>query len=267
MYNTNIKGGIGDQNKREYGARRVVSYFRRRKTLQLPEHAALRMIAGEFTGKRILDIGVGGGRTTPHLLEISQRYIGIDYSAEMIRACRADYPGIDFRIADARDLSDFEDATVDLVLFSFNGIDAVGHSDRLRILAEIHRILVTRGVFLFSSHNRSAEIVPPWSFANLGVGSNPLKMPLRLFRYGLGIYNHFHKRRHEETGPDYRIINNEQRYYSMLIYHMFIADQLRQLCVSGFSETIALNREGRVLGIDGDDDRSPWIYYLTRKQP
>src|SRR5215470_12960135 len=39
-------------------------------------------------GMAILDLGVGAGRTTPHLSAIASRYVGIDYSEEMIRACR-----------------------------------------------------------------------------------------------------------------------------------------------------------------------------------
>ena len=39
-------------------------------------------------GMAILDMGVGGGRTTPYLSSIAGRYVGADYSAEMIAAMR-----------------------------------------------------------------------------------------------------------------------------------------------------------------------------------
>ena len=36
----------------------------------------------------ILDLGVGGGRTTPHLSSIAARYVGADYAAEMVARCQ-----------------------------------------------------------------------------------------------------------------------------------------------------------------------------------
>ena len=64
-------------------------------------------IGREFADKRILDLGVGAGRTTPYLLEISKNYIGIDFSPAMIAACQARYPTVEFAVGDARDLSRF----------------------------------------------------------------------------------------------------------------------------------------------------------------
>lgn len=256
---------VGDRNRREYHDSSVAAYFRRRKELQPAERVALDMIAAEFAGRRILDIGVGGGRTTPHLLKISTNYTGLDYSSEMIRACRADRPDLDFRVADARALSEFGDGTVDLAVFAFNGIDAVGHADRLKILDEIRRVTVPGGAFLFSSHNRNVEIEPAWSLVNFELSANPLKLPLRLWRYLRGIYNHLALRRHEKTGPDYQILNNSQRYYTMLLYHIYIEDQLRQLAARGFADTIVINGKGAVLQAPQYRDKSPWIYYLCRK--
>jgi len=43
-------------------------------------------------GGEVLDLGVGGGRTTPYLANRASRYVGIDYSAAMIKACRTKFP-------------------------------------------------------------------------------------------------------------------------------------------------------------------------------
>jgi ubiquinone/menaquinone biosynthesis C-methylase UbiE len=45
------------------------------------------------SGTDILDIGVGGGRTTPYLSRKAGRYLAIDYSEQMISACRQQFPG------------------------------------------------------------------------------------------------------------------------------------------------------------------------------
>ena len=76
-------------------------------------------------GMAILDIGVGGGRTTPYLSSLASRYVGIDYAEEMIRACRKKFPGLDFRTVQADELDGFADASFDAVVMAFNTIDYV----------------------------------------------------------------------------------------------------------------------------------------------
>jgi len=71
----------------------------------------------------------------------------------MVDAAKDRYPDREFRQVDARDLSAFADESFDFVLFSYNGLDCVGHADRLQVLAEVHRVVRPGGVFMFSSHN------------------------------------------------------------------------------------------------------------------
>ena len=113
----------------------------------------------------ILDLGVGGGRTTPYLSGMAARYIGVDYVPAMVEACRAKFPRTEFATADAADLSMFADASFDAVVFAFNGIDFVlPASSRRRCLEHIHRVLKPGGVLIFSSHNARAIFVrPSWN--------------------------------------------------------------------------------------------------------
>ena len=104
-------------------------------------------------GKSILDIGVGGGRTSPYLCQRASRYVGVDYSEEMIRACRSRFPHLQFEVADASDLSQFADASFDSVVFSFNGIDCLTREKRENCLRECYRVLKPGGVYVMSSHN------------------------------------------------------------------------------------------------------------------
>jgi SAM-dependent methyltransferase len=120
-------------------------------------------------GGAILDLGVGGGRTTTYLSSRASRYVGVDYAAAMIRACRAKFPGLEFVVADAADLSVFANASFDVVVFAFNGIDYVlPEQTRRACLRHIHRVLKPAGVVIFSSHNPRAVLVPPsWNSERL----------------------------------------------------------------------------------------------------
>jgi ubiquinone/menaquinone biosynthesis C-methylase UbiE len=116
-------------------------------------------------GMAILDLGVGGGRTTPYLSQKASRYVGVDYAEEMIRLCRDKFPRLEFIVADASDLSRFSDASFDAVIFSFNGLDYVLPAEKRRqCLRECQRVLRTRGTLIFSSHNpRSIFLRPSWA--------------------------------------------------------------------------------------------------------
>ena len=116
-------------------------------------------------GDAILDLGVGGGRTTPHLSRLASRYVGVDYAANMVAACQQKFPQLEFLVADATNLAQLSDATFDSVVMAFNGMDALVPGEaRLRCLAEIHRVLRDGGVLIFSSHNpRAVFLRPAWN--------------------------------------------------------------------------------------------------------
>ena len=108
-------------------------------------------------GDAILDLGVGGGRTTPHLSRLASRYVGVDYAPKMIAACQQKFPQLEFLVADATNLALLSDRTFDCVVMAFNGMDyLIPGKSRQQCLAEIHRVLKKDGVLIFSSHNPRA---------------------------------------------------------------------------------------------------------------
>jgi SAM-dependent methyltransferase len=112
-------------------------------------------------GMSILDLGVGGGRTTAFLAQLAGRYVGVDISEAMVQACAAKYPHERFEVCDASDLERFPDENFDAVVFSFNGIDYIRPEGRSRCLSEVARVLVDGGKFIFSSHNARHLAVAP----------------------------------------------------------------------------------------------------------
>ena len=96
-------------------------------------------------------------RTTLHFAPFTREYIGIDYSKEMINACKKrleHFPSnIKFEVVNANDLSQFQNESFDFILFSFNGLDYSNEMDRKNVLKGIIRICKPNSIFCFSTHN------------------------------------------------------------------------------------------------------------------
>lgn len=114
--------------------------------------------------RRLLDVGIGAGRTAALLAPHVDEYVGVDYTAEMVDAARRAHPTLDLRVADARDLDLADDASFDAVVFSFNGLDALSHADRQIALDEFRRVLRPGGWLVFSTLNREGPAFGerPW---------------------------------------------------------------------------------------------------------
>jgi len=256
---------ISTHNRAVYIGREMPREYLGKADLQAPESVILSRIRSEFMDKRILDIGVGDGRTTSHLLEISRHYIGIDYSPQMIAQCRARYPSVSFEVCDATDLSRLGMEAFDLIFFSFNGIDLSNHADRLKTLGEVRRALAKGGAFVFSSHNRDYAGVK----SLLRIPGATLRTFLKASLFDpAAVLRHVLNKRHEEQNEEYAIINDNANRYQFLIYYISIEKQIEQLKNAGFKTVQAVGRDGRWIGEHEHSDchRDPWIYYLCRCQ-
>jgi ubiquinone/menaquinone biosynthesis C-methylase UbiE len=137
----------------------VVSEYASLDFLLVPEEVIVEEFRPSLADARMLDLGVGAGRTTAHFAEAAKEYVGVDFSSKMIDACERRFaqklgPSLTFMRSDARDLSALGSESFDFVLFSFNGLDTVGgDEDRLKVLREVHRVLREGGIFCFSSFN------------------------------------------------------------------------------------------------------------------
>ena len=260
-------------NQSTYTASRVVRYFENINSLQPTEQVIFDRIASEVKDKPILDIGVGAGRTISYLTKISRYYTGIDYSKKMIESCKKRFPQVNLVNLDARDLSNFPSESFFFVLFSFNGIDCIDHSDRITIFTEIYRVLQKGGYFVFSSHNRDYYNCHSTGFRILqSPGFNSALDPIKFSYYAISFlpgifkraYNRLKNKKFETHNQEYSIINDPAHNYSLLIYHISISEQVTQLVRIGFSEKIeAYDNNGQFVLTDL---KSPWIYYVARKE-
>ena len=142
-----------------YRDRKVVEHYDRDCKLQDAEGRLFEQYLRD--GMRVLDLGVGAGRTTPFLSPRASSYVGVDFSEEMIKRCKAKYPALDFRVGDASRLSEFASGSADLIVFSFNGLGTlVTDEQRQACLSECARILSPDGTFIFSLHNSRFLVTP-----------------------------------------------------------------------------------------------------------
>jgi SAM-dependent methyltransferase len=208
--------------------------------LNRQEQAAIDSVAAAARNARILDIGVGAGRTVRPLRALSENYLGVDYVQEMVDHCRRQFPGVRFERADARDMSAFASESFDLVMFSCNGICMVDHAGRLAILREVHRLLSPQGVFVFSTCNRnSPQFEAVFRFPDFQRTRNPVKWAVRAGRFalqtGYRLRNRLRHRRHEVRTPEYAVLNDVCHHYQTMLYFIDQKQQLAQLVDAGFA--------------------------------
>jgi SAM-dependent methyltransferase len=234
------------------------------------EDLILKELLPEIKGKRLLDIGVGGGRTTGALLEISRNYTAIDSAAELVALTRKRFGLESVWCCDARDMRRFADSSFDFVLFSFNGIDYVSYQDRPRVISEVARVLCAGGLFMFSSHNRNFRYLGkmPWQDGRYNWKDGRYKLMLELIKDSLSalvlLPRHLRLKRHEIYESDYAIVNDNLHRYSLLTCYVTISAQTRDLVQAGFNRVRAYDREGKIVTTD---DSSMWIDYVARKSP
>lgn len=103
-------------------------------------------------GSRVLDLGCGAGRFATHIGHLCRSYLGVDASAQMIRAARKNCPDLAFAVADIVEFV-AEPAAYDVVLLMGNVLDYLHPEQRrTRLLAHCHSWLTPGGAIVGSSH-------------------------------------------------------------------------------------------------------------------
>jgi SAM-dependent methyltransferase len=251
-----------DSNRTVYEQRSIVLQYVADTHLTPAETQLLAKFSDDIAGKRVLDLGVGGGRTTSYLAERCAFYVGVDSSEAMVRACRERYPHLDFRPGDARNLSQFNDGEFDFILFSFNGIDYVGHDDRARILREVARVLRPGGVLVFSSHNLASA--PSGTLLHrvfdVSISANPIRSAKSIARAAINLVNYLRNAPGQQRTADYAILVDPAHGFVLRTYYVTSEEQQRQIEAAGFSPLIDV--------VPGTDEDVPYyLYYSARKKP
>jgi SAM-dependent methyltransferase len=259
---------MGRESERAWDDTSVAEVYARATGLMPAELAVFAEAWRSISGGRVLDIGVGGGRTVPYLQGPAGSYVAIDYADAMVAACRARHPGVDVRLGDARDLAGLDDRSFDFAFFSYNSIDYMAVEDRRSVYAAVARVLRTGGAFGLCSHNiRTIRRFPSrFALPEIAWTGSPFRMGARLARASLeaarGFSNFRRLRRQERQGEGFAVINDRVHAFSMLVVHVDPVWQVAELERAGFIDVKVFDQRGRPA--DPRSIRDPWVHYLAR---
>lgn len=196
-----------------------------------------------FAGKRVLDLGVGSGRTTRPLLPLVADYLGVDRSEAMLAAARKSFPTAAFLDMDVRAIADLGAERFDFVLGALAILSAFGHEERLGVIDAVCHVLAPGGVFAFSFHNRR------WKRAG--------RMPLhahswRPHEFVNSVHpkswmNYLRLKRFAREEAEYALHVDPAHRWSGLFYFTDMETQTRQLARAGFTVIDRLGEDGRII--------------------
>lgn len=243
-----------------YSSEEVVARYAADVQLQPPEQTIFSLVAPRLRQARVLDLGVGAGRTTRALVPMCHSYVGADYAAPMVEVCRSRFANwvlnqdIHFEVIDARSIP-FENASFDFICFSYNGIDLVPPEDRDRVLAECRRVLKPGGSLVYSSHNLN------WLASRRSIRWTGLRRYVSTQLFWSGV-----RRLNEDLFPlrDRQFASVHEAEDRPSVYYARPEEHVRQVRRHGFSRVRAFDLAGREVADDthlrglGD----AWIYYL-----
>ena len=262
-----MSGFASDLTHATYESPDIVALYARPDGLQKPEETLLAQLRPSLGSMDMLDIGVGGGRTTRHFARLARSYLGVDYSAAMISRCKAEFPAFRFAVADARRLELVADESCDFVLFSYNGIDHLDARGRRTALAEMRRVLRPGGLMVFSSHNANylPAIVDRFRF-RVHVS---LRETLRSFKWSGVFWAKNGLLQYRMPLAAGRVHDGTHSFRSSALYYVRPDVGVAELHRLGMVDIVCAGNESREF-VPGDDPRlahdpNPWIYYVSRK--
>ncbi len=266
---------VGEVNRASADARATVArYARHQGWADDGERMVLNRIADEVRGRRVLDVGVGAGRTAWVLRLLTAEYVAIDVAPAMVEACRRRYPGLPVAVGDARDLRGFGDASFSLVLFSINGIDALDHDDRLASLHEFRRVLEPGGLLVYSTTSLDGPHFAsrPWRVRELrhrvhtllepATGSTLRQAVEPVASFARSCRNWSRLRSLGSMGDGWAVGVHPADEFSVVLHFTRPATELATLESVGFAVEVVIAADGSP--VTGPTTLAPWFHLVAR---
>jgi len=255
-----------------WGAADVVSRFATVEGFSDAGEAAALAAVGPWARGDVLDIGVGGGRTTGLLAPAARSYLGVDLAPEMLALARRRHPDADLEPGDAVGLAGLPDAAYDLVVFSYNGLDALGHADRGSALAAMARVARPDGRVLFSSLNLDGVSFDerPWHVAG-GVRSqrfrhhvaDAVRHPGSVVR-SVRNYRRTHGQGEDGTGWARRPLRAHE--FRFVVHFATVEEAVAEARAAGLEVLAAYADDGREVTPSSRRSGADYVHYICRRR-
>jgi SAM-dependent methyltransferase len=240
------------------------------------EPRAVGVVASGCRSRPVLDIGIGTGRTTTYLTLLSDDYVGIDYTPAMVESAKARHPGRDLQHGDARDLSAWSDDRFALVMFSFNGLDAVDHDDRAVALREFARVVAPDGYVVYSTHNKLGPVYreTPWHWARRHAGNRPRWLRIvkavvlapQRFRERRPVYLAWLRLRGRATDKDtWGLSPLAVHDYRFVVHFISLAAAVAEAAAVRLDVVAVFGNDGRTYAVDDDTSGVDYFHLVLRK--
>jgi ubiquinone/menaquinone biosynthesis C-methylase UbiE len=251
-------------NQQAYSSADTVAEYAGHSGLQKGEMSIVQQFGSKISGGRVLDIGIGAGRTSEHLIPMAKEYIGLDFSKPFVEYCQkkfADKKNATIQYGDARNIDFLPDHSFDFVLFSFNGIDCVDYDGRQQILSEFSRLIKDDGILSYSFHNKG-NIDKLYSFQ---LPRNPLKYIWEWQR--MHQVKTINGDKEIYKSKDWFIIKDGCENFTTDIFYADPLYEMRSLQKVGFNTFFFHDSvSGQQLNIsDVQKANGPWIYITAQK--
>jgi SAM-dependent methyltransferase len=257
MYNT--QSNIAEHNAGMFDHPEVAEWYSHQ-DLYAAERVIFDQFRDAYTGKRLLDLGVGTGRTTRPLLPVVSDYVGIDRAQPMLALARRNFPTATFLDMDVRAIAEFGPARFDFVLGALAILSAFDHGERLAIIHAARHILTPGGYFAFSFHNRS------WKRA----GGTPIHArswhPREIVTslHPQSWSNYLRLKKSTRETDEYAILVDQAHRWSGLFYFIDLENQTRQLEAAGFEVVARYGENGRAIDESSDTSRDGLLNLVCR---
>ncbi len=217
-----------------------------------------------FSDRRVLDLGVGSGRTTRFLAPFAASYTGVDLSPQMLAACRRAFPSARLLELDIRELGKLADERFDFVMASWAVLDALTPEDRLKSLDRISAVTETGGTFVLSAHNRDADIAgekPAMAWS-----ARPDVLAREFVHFLIARRNYARMEHLRCETPDYALYNDMAHRWRGVFYYIDRKAQIAQLARAGFDVIEVIGEDGRSLEPTDDVSRDGCLHYIGIKR-
>lgn len=231
-------------SSRTWGSGALLRRYRGR-ALRPPEAELFRLHADALRG-RVLELGVGGGRLTGHLIALGGSVHGTDVAAKMVEYCRATYPAATFSEGDVRDGASWGEGPWDAIVAGWALIDVLTDEERADFFERAHAAIRPGGLLIFSSHNLAAAPRLRGPIRSIAA-ETPLSFASQLLRLPRSYRNHRRLTPWQRFGTDYAILNGAAHDFSLLHYYVSRDGQQRQLERHGFELLECLDEQGAVV--------------------